>query len=66
MLDIVASYHFMQFQGKRMIEIHFGSDLGPLGPNSGRQNLFSKIQLRQSLDIMVNYYHVKYQKKLII
>ena len=31
---------------------HFGSDVGILGPNSGHQN---------SLDIMVSYYHVKYQ-----
>ena len=29
-------------------------------------NFFSKIWLRQSLDIMVSYYHVQYQKKLII
>ena len=27
---------------------------------------FSKIWLRQSLDIMVSYYHVQYQKKLMI
>ena len=27
---------------------------------------FSKIWLRQSLDIMVRYQHVKYQKKLMI
>ena len=43
MLDIVASYHRMQFQGKLMIETqenvekpHFGPDLGPWGPNSDR------------------------------
>ena len=29
-------------------------------------NFFIKIWLRQSLDIMVSYYHVQYQKKLII
>ena len=27
---------------------------------------FSKIWLRQSLDIMVSYHHVQYQKKLMI
>ena len=27
---------------------------------------FSKIWLRQSLDIMVNYHHLQYQKKLMI
>ena len=38
MLDIVASYQYMQFQGKRMIQTqdnsekpHFGTDLGWLG-----------------------------------
>ena len=31
MLDIVTSYHCMQFQGKLMI--NFWPDLGPLGPN---------------------------------
>ena len=40
----VTTYHCMQFQGKRMIQTqengkkpYFGTDLGPLGPNSGRQ-----------------------------
>ena len=44
---------------------HFGSNLGPLAPNLDR-NFFSKIWLRQSLDIMVSYHHVQYQKKLMI
>ena len=35
---------------------HFGTNLGALGPNSGRQFLFSRIWLRQSLDIR---YHVQ-------
>ena len=42
MLDIVASYHCIQLQGKLMIQTqengtktHFGHDLGPLGPNLG-------------------------------
>ena len=49
MLDIVASYDRMQFQGKRMIQTqengkktHFGHDVGPLGSNSGHQNVFFK------------------------
>ena len=53
MLDIVADYHRMQFQGKHMIRIHansqkphFEPDLGPLNPNSSRQIFFSKIWLR--------------------
>ena len=44
---------------------HLGPDLGPLDANSGRQ-FFSKIWLCQSLDIMVKYNHVKYQKKVMI
>ena len=71
MLDIVASYHCMKFQEKRMIQTqengkkpHFGPDLGTLGSNSRRQNLFPKIWLCQSLD-MVSYHHAKYQKKLM-
>ena len=74
MLDIATSYHRVQFQGKRMIQTqengeksHFGPDLGPLGPNSAA--IFSfliKIWLRQSLDIMVSYHDIQYQKKLMI
>ena len=49
-------------------KLHFGIDFGPLGPNSGSQIFFfffffSKIWLRKSLDIMVSYHHVEYQKK---
>ena len=47
MLDIVANYHCLQFQGKYMIqteengeETHFGPDFRPIGPNSGRQVFF--------------------------
>ena len=47
MLDVVASYHCMQFQGKRMIQTrgngkkhHFGLDLGPFAQNSGDQFFF--------------------------
>ena len=42
MLDIVASYHRIPFQGKRMTETqekgekpYFGPDLGPFGPHLG-------------------------------
>ena len=45
---------------------HFVPDLGSLGPNSGCQNSFSNIWPRQSLDIMVSYHHVQYQKQLTI
>ena len=73
MLDIFANYHRIQFQEKHMIQTqenrektHFGPDFGPLSPNSGRQIFFSKIWLCQSLDIIVSYNYVKYQKKLVI
>ena len=49
MLEIVASYHCMQFQGKPMIQtqengekLHFGPDLGQLFSNLGRQFFFFK------------------------
>ena len=70
MLDIFTSYHCMQFQGKGMIQTqqngknsHFGPDLDLLGPNFSCQFFFFKNLLRQSLDIMVSYYYVKYQEK---
>ena len=50
MLDIVASYHCMQFQRKLIIQLeengkkpHFGPDLGPLGPNF--KNLASSVTI---------------------
>ena len=62
----------MQFQGKHMTQTqgndekpHYGHDLGPLGPNSVTKIFFSNIWLRWSLDIMVSYHYVQYQKKLI-
>ena len=73
MLDIVASYHCTQFQRTLMKQTRennkkpsFEANFGPLGLISGRQNFFSKIWLRQSLDIMVGYHHVQCQKKLMI
>ena len=44
----------------------FGSDFDPFDPYSCRQFFFKKIWLLQSLDIMVSYHHVQYQKKLMI
>ena len=38
---------------------NFGPDLGPLDPNSAQDTFFSKIWLRQSLDIMVAMYNIK-------
>ena len=44
----------------------FWSNFGPFGPNSGRQNIFLRIWLHQSLAIMFSYHHVQYQKNLMI
>ena len=64
MLDIFASYHYMQFQGKLMNQIlengkkpSFGPDFGPFGPNLCQQFFFSKIWSYQSLDTMASYHH---------
>ena len=76
MLCIVASYHCMQFQGTLMNQTwengkktSFETDFGPLDPNLGHHFFFffffSKIWLCQSLDIMVSYHHLQYQKKLM-
>ena len=74
MLDIVATYHCMQFQGKltkhtweNSKKPSFESYVGPFVPNLGRQKFFfPKIWLFQSLDIMVSYHHVQRHKKLMI
>ena len=41
----------------------FAPDFGPFGPNLDCQFFFSNIWLPQSLDIMVSFQHVQYQKK---
>ena len=68
MLDIVTSYHHMQFQRKLMIKRKKMAKNLILGliPNSGRQFFFSKIWLFESLDILVGYHHEQYQEKLMI
>ena len=62
MLDIVASYHCMQFQGKLIIQSqedgekpHFGSNLGPSGPNSGHILFF--FFFFQNLVSLITRYH---------
>ena len=42
----------------------FGPDFAPFGPNWGCHFPPPKIWLRQSLDLMVRYHHVQYQKKI--
>ena len=52
MLDIVANYHHIKFQRKRMTQTQengekprFGPDLGTLGPNLSCQFFFQKLAL---------------------
>ena len=61
MLDIVASYHCMQCQGKLMIQTQendqkpqSGPDLGLLGPNLGCNFFFKNLALS-----VVTRYHVQ-------
>ena len=65
MLDILASYYAMQFQGNFMIQTqengkktHIGPDLGPLSPNSDHNFFFFKTWLCLLLDVMISYHHV--------
>ena len=67
MLDIVASYHCIKLQRKRMTQTqengkkhHFRPDLDPLDPNSGRQFFFIKL-----LDIVPSYHSMQFKGKLI-
>ena len=60
----------MEFQGniiKKTWEygkkLSFGPDFVTFGPILDPQKIFQNIWLNQSLDIMVSYHHVQYQKK---
>ena len=70
MLETVASYRYMQFQGKRMNQtwengkkLNFEPDFGLFGPDLGTQIFFRKFYLYQMLGIVANYpckqFHVK-------
>ena len=64
MLDIVTSYHFLQFQGKPMNltqeKPHFGPDSDLRAQIQANKIFLKKICLHLLLDIMVSYHHVKY------
>ena len=72
MLDIVVSYHCVQFYGKLTNQTCkndkklFFVQFWPIWPKFGPSIFFSKIWHHQSLEIMVSYHHVQYQKKLMI
>ena len=74
MLNILTSYYYMHFKqqlmnqtwenGKNLILDTVLVCLTQIcHPKSSHQNCFSKIWLRQTLDIMVSYHHIQYQKK---
>ena len=64
MLDIATSYHCMQLE-KMAKNLVLGLILAHLALIPAA-NFFSKIWLCQSLNVMVSYHHVQYQKKLMI
>ena len=69
MLDIAASYHCMQFQGKLVNQICENNKKSSFGPDLRylvqirAAIFFSKHWLCQSLDIMVSYHHVQLSEK---
>ena len=69
MLEIVASYHYMQFQEKLMDQTRENGKklvLGlilPIWPKFRVPFFPQKIWLCHSLDVRVSYHHVQYQEK---
>ena len=63
MLDVIASYHCMQFQGKLMNQTwengkipSFGTDFGPFRLHLGPKTFFHGFYLYYILGIVANYY----------
>ena len=72
MLDIVASYHCMQFQGKLMNQTwengkksSFEPNFGPFGPNLDPKIFFRGFYLNWMLDIIASYHCMQLQGKLM-
>ena len=72
MLEVIASYHFMQFQGKAMTQTwengkkpSFETDFGSFGPNLGPIIFFHGFYLNYMLDIIASYHCMQYQGKLM-
>ena len=73
MLDIVASYHCMQLQGKLMSQTwengkkpSFRTNFDPFGPNLGPKIFFHEFYLYYMLDIIVaSYHHMQFQGQLM-
>ena len=70
MLQVVASYHCMQFQGKLMNKLEKMAKnliLGPiLAPSLGPQNFIRGVYFYYMLDIVANYPCMQFQRKLLI
>ena len=70
MLDIVANYHCMQFQGKLMNQTWENGKkpslgLGSLWPKFGLKSFFNGFYLYQMLDIVASYHCMQFQGKLM-
>ena len=72
MLEIVASYHCMQFQWKLTNQTwengkkpSFGTDFDSFGPNLGPKIFFHGFYLYHMLDIVASYHCMKLQVKLM-
>ena len=70
MLAIIASYHYMHFQGKIINKIWENDKKnlvsGQILAHVVQIQAAKLVWLRQSLFIMVIYHHVQYHKKLMI
>ena len=66
MLDIVASYHRNQFQGKLMMQTQENGKMSvmPVGPKFGPPIIFFFLKNLAPSD--TSYHHEQYQKKLMI
>ena len=71
-VDIVAIYHRMQFQGQLMNQTRengkkpsFRTNFGPFGPNLGPKNFFHRLYLYYMLEIVASYHCMKFQGKLM-
>ena len=73
MLEIIASYHCMQFQGKLMNltwenckKPSFGTDFGPFVPNLGPKNFFHGFHHYYMLNIVARTKFEKIAKNLVL
>ena len=65
MLEIVESYHRMQFQGKltnqtweNVKKPNFGSNFSLFCPNLGSKNFFRRFYLHYKLEIVASYQYM--------